>query len=119
MYISIVIATYNAGKTLCNCLNSIVTQLTDDVELVIIDGGSRDNTNSIIESYGSQIAYHISEPDKGIYDAWNKGVKKAKGDWIMFVGADDVLLPEAIQTYLEVHHETLPGYCPGGAARAG
>ena len=106
MHISIVIATYNAGKTLGNCLNSIVPQLTDDVELVIVDGGSKDNTNLIIESFGNKIAFHLSEPDKGIYDAWNKGVKNAKGEWIMFVGADDVLLPGAIQTYLEVIHNT-------------
>lgn len=99
MKISIIIATWNAAKTLRTCLDSIVSQMTDDTELIIIDGGSRDDTNNIIDSYGSNITVHISEPDKGIYDAWNKGVKAAKGDWVMFIGADDVLLPGAIELY--------------------
>lgn len=104
--ISIIIATWNAAKTLEVCLNSIVAQLTDEIELIIIDGGSTDKTNEIINSYGDQITKHISEPDKGIYDAWNKGVKIASGNWIAFVGADDILLPHAIQTYLNVIKET-------------
>lgn len=101
MLISIVIATYNAGKTLRTCLESIIPQLTRDAELIIIDGGSKDGTNDIIASYGENVSYTISEPDKGIYDAWNKGVKVAKGDWVAFVGADDVLLPNALNAYLD------------------
>lgn len=100
MKISIIIATWNAAKTLRRCLDSIVPQLTDETELILIDGGSKDETNEIIDSYGSKIAVHVSEPDKGIYDAWNKGVRVAKGDWMMFVGADDVLLPDAIKNYM-------------------
>lgn len=104
--ISIIIATYNAAKTLRTCLDSIVPQLTDETELIIVDGKSKDETNSIIDSYGSKVTVHISEPDKGIYDAWNKGVKVAKGEWVMFVGADDVLLPNALNEYLKVIHAT-------------
>lgn len=106
MKISIIIATWNAAKTLRTCLDSIVPQLTDEVELILVDGGSKDETNEIIDSYGDKVSVHISEPDKGIYDAWNKGVKVAKGDWVMFVGADDVLLPSAIDTYLQTINET-------------
>ena len=102
--ISIIIATYNAAKTLRTCLDSIVPQLTDETELIIVDGKSKDETNSIIDSYGSKVTVHISELDKGIYDAWNKGVKVAKGEWVMFVGADDVLLPNALNEYLKVIH---------------
>lgn len=102
--ISIVIATWNAAETLRTCLNSIVPQLTDETELVIIDGGSKDATNDIIASYGDKLAYTISEKDEGIYDAWNKGVKAAKGKWVAFIGADDVLLPNAINTYLDCIH---------------
>ncbi len=98
--ISVIIATYNAGKTLNRCLNSISNQLNDNCELLIIDGGSRDNTLDIIKSYGNKVAYTVSEPDKGIYDAWNKGIKQATGDWLMFVGADDELLPGSINAYL-------------------
>lgn len=100
MKISIIIATWNAAETLKNCFDSIVPQLTDETELIIVDGGSKDETNDIVRSYGDKVSVHISEPDKGIYDAWNKGVKVAKGDWVMFVGADDVLLSGAIETYL-------------------
>lgn len=106
MKISIIIATWNAAKTLNRCLDSIVPQLTDVTELILVDGGSKDDTNTIIDSYGNKVAVHISEPDKGIYDAWNKGVSKAKGDWVMFVGADDILLPNAINRYMEAIHNT-------------
>ncbi len=99
MEISIIIATYNAVSTLKCCLDSIVPQLTGLCELIIIDGGSTDGTCEIIQSYSERISYTISEPDKGIYDAWNKGVKVAKGKWIAFIGADDVLLPNAIKAY--------------------
>lgn len=101
MTISIIIATYNAAATLRRCLDSIVPQLTAETELIMVDGASEDGTNSIIDSYENSVSVHISEPDKGIYDAWNKGVKAATGDWVMFVGADDVLLDGAIETYLK------------------
>lgn len=104
--ISIVIATWNASETLKPCLDSIVPQLNNETELVIIDGGSNDSTNEIIASYGDKVAYTISEKDNGIYDAWNKGVKAAKGKWIAFVGADDVLYPDALHNYLTTIHST-------------
>lgn len=107
MKISIVIATWNAEQTLTACLNSIVPQLTNETELIIIDGGSKDKTNEIIKSFGDKISVHISEADYGIYDAWNKGVKKAHGDWVMFIGADDILLPQAINTFINVIDKTL------------
>lgn len=100
MVISIIVATYNASKTIRYCLNSIIPQLNSNCELILIDGGSEDGTNSIIKSYGNKISIHISEKDKGVYDAWNKGIELACGDWIMFIGADDVLLPDSIQKYL-------------------
>lgn len=104
--ISIIIATYNAAKTLKTCLDSIVPQLSNECELILVDGGSKDGTNKIIDSYGDKISVHISEPDKGIYDAWNKGVRHAKGQWVAFIGADDRLLPNALSAYLKVIHET-------------
>jgi len=107
MKISIIIATFNAGKTLQDCLNSITPQLSSDVELLIIDGGSKDKTLEIIEKNKQYISYIVSERDKGIYDAWNKGIKAAKGDWVMFIGADDVLLSGAVDEYLKVINSTL------------
>ena len=106
MTISIIIATYNAGKTLKRCLDSIVPQLTNETELILVDGGSKDDTNKIIDSYGDTVAVHISEPDKGIYDAWNKGVKASHGKWVAFIGADDILLPNAIRSYLDTIQTT-------------
>lgn len=108
MTISIIIATYNASKTLQRCLDSIVSQLTNETELILVDGGSKDDTNKIIDSYGDKIAVHISEPDKGIYDAWNKGVKAAHGKFVAFIGADDQMLPEAIRHYLDFLTSTVP-----------
>lgn len=104
MLISIVIATWNAEKTIKNCLDSIVSQLSDEIELIVIDGGSTDATPCIIKSYGEKVSYFISERDKGVYDAWNKGVMVARGRWIAFVGADDVLIPGALNEYLKVIH---------------
>ncbi|MBP9970812.1 MAG: glycosyltransferase, partial [Paludibacteraceae bacterium] len=101
MKISIIIATYNASKTLNRCLDSIVSQKNSEVELIIIDGGSTDETLSVINSYSSDIDYVLSEKDNGLYDAWNKGIKAAKGDWIMFLGADDQLLSNALEKYIE------------------
>ncbi|WP_336834262.1 glycosyltransferase family 2 protein [Sphingobacterium siyangense] len=106
MEISIIIATYNAGKVLRRCLDSIIDQLSTEVELIVIDGGSNDKTLDIIESYKDSISFKVSEPDSGIYDAWNKGIAKAKGNWIMFIGADDILLPDAIQNYLNAINTT-------------
>jgi glycosyltransferase involved in cell wall biosynthesis len=97
--ITVIIATYNAGKTIRTCLDSIFSQKDEFVELLIIDGGSNDNTISILSEYDSQIDLLISEKDNGIYDAWNKGVANAHGDWIMFLGADDTLEQDAFRKY--------------------
>jgi len=97
--ISIIIATWNAEKTLKRCLDSIVCQLTNDCELIIIDGDSKDSTNQIINSYNEYITYSVSERDNGIYDAWNKAIIEAKGEWLMFLGADDMLKPDFVSTY--------------------
>ncbi|MCF0048435.1 glycosyltransferase [Dyadobacter sp. LJ53] len=101
MIISIIIATYNADKTLLECLQSIISQKNDNIEIILVDGKSKDSTCQIIESFGDKIDYYISEKDSGVYDAWNKGIKGARGTWIMFVGADDILLPGAIDTYID------------------
>lgn len=104
--ISIIIATYNAAAVLSKCLDSIVEQLNEECELIIIDGGSCDATVEVISSYKEHVSYTVSEKDHGIYDAWNKGIRAAKGEWIAFVGADDLLCPNAINNYLRVLRET-------------
>lgn len=97
MRISIVIATFNAAEVLPKALASILNQSFQDWECIIVDGASKDGTLDIIKEYVKKdirIRY-ISEPDKGIYDAFNKGWKMAKGEWIYYLGADDILLENA------------------------
>lgn len=97
--ISIIVATYNADKTLPVALDSIFKQSFHDWECIVIDGDSNDSTISIIKGYESLDSRfrHISEPDNGIYDAFNKGWKLAKGDWVYYLGADDKILPTALE----------------------
>lgn len=91
--ISIITVTYNAENFLSDCIQSVIGQTYADFEHIIIDGGSTDRTLAIIEENSQHIAYWKSEPDNGIYDAMNKAIKYAKGDWVYFLGADDTLLP--------------------------
>jgi glycosyltransferase involved in cell wall biosynthesis len=89
MQLSIIIATFNAEKTLQKCIDSFVNQTYRNKQLIIIDGASTDTTLSIIKANQSHISFYLSEPDNGIYSAWNKALKHATGDWICFLGADD------------------------------
>lgn len=90
--ISIIVAVFNGAKTLQQCIDSVAHQSYPNKELIIIDGGSNDGTFDLLKANNEQIKYWISEPDKGIYNAWNKGLIQAKGEWICFLGADDYLL---------------------------
>jgi glycosyltransferase involved in cell wall biosynthesis len=87
--ISIIVAVFNGAKMLQQCIDSVAQQTYAKKELIIIDGGSKDGTVDMLEANREQISYWISEPDKGIYNAWNKGLSQAKGEWICFLGADD------------------------------
>lgn len=99
--ISIIIATYNASATIQRCLKSIVHQKTDEIELLIIDGASKDRTLDIVKDFEESIDVLISEQDKGLYDAWNKGIVASTGKWIMFIGADDMLTDDALDSYIK------------------
>ena len=91
--ISVILPNYNGAKTLEKSIQSILTQARSGVELIVIDGGSTDQSVAIIEKYNSEIASWVSEADQGVYDAMNKGVTRARGEWIYFLGADDEALP--------------------------
>ena len=91
MTISIITATYNAAKTLESAIQSVINQTYAHIEYIIVDGGSNDETLSIIDKYRPFIHQFISEPDKGIYDALNKGIEMASGDIIGVLHADDLL----------------------------
>lgn len=99
-YISIITATYNAGDYLESSINSIINQTFKDYEYIIIDGCSSDSTIDIIGKYEKYITYWESDKDSGIYDAWNKGISKSQGEWILFIGADDQLLPNGLEIYV-------------------
>lgn len=100
--VSIIIAALNAGGTIERAIGSCLEQTHPDKEILVIDGGSSDNTRDILEAYNSQLAYWTSEPDRGIYHAWNKALAKVTGAWVCFLGADDSwAYPDAISQLLE------------------
>lgn len=87
--ISVVVATYNMAETLPQCIDSFLAQTYPYKELIIIDGASNDGTIDILNQYNDSLAYWESEPDRGVYHAWNKAIDHVKGEWICFLGADD------------------------------
>ncbi len=89
MKISIITVTYNSAKFLEDCILSVINQNYNNIEYIIIDGGSNDNTLKIIDKHKKHINFTISEPDNGIYDAINKGIKIASGDIIGLLNSDD------------------------------
>lgn len=89
--ITIITATYNSAATLEQTIQSVAAQSYPNIEYIVIDGGSTDGTVEILRKYDAQIAYWGSEPDRGIYDAFNKGVAHATGDYVQFLGSDDIL----------------------------
>lgn len=90
MKVSIITVVYNGEKTIRDCIESVLRQDYPHIEYILIDGGSSDKTVDIIRSYGSKIARVVSERDKGIYDAMNKGIGFATGDLIGILNADDL-----------------------------
>ena len=89
MKVSIITVVYNGAEHIQTCIDSVLNQTYPDVEYIIIDGKSTDGTVNIIQSYGTKIDKFISESDKGLYDAMNKGISMATGDVIGLLNADD------------------------------
>ena len=96
MKVSIITVTYNSGKYLEDCIESVMKQGYKNIEHIIIDGKSEDDTVAIIKKYQPHIAQWISETDRGMYDAINKGMKMATGDVIGILNSDDMLASEDI-----------------------
>lgn len=99
--VTIITAVFNAEHTLSRCIESVLGQDYHDVEYILMDGGSTDTSLKIISQYNGRITWR-SEPDTGIYDAWNKSLALATGEWIAFLGADDFFFPGAITAYMDV-----------------
>lgn len=95
--VSVITVVYNAISTLEATILSVLSQDKNLVEYWIIDGGSTDGSAELIRQYEKQLGGWISEPDQGIYDAMNKGISQAKGQWLYFLGGDDTLRPNIIQ----------------------
>lgn len=105
--ITIIVVTYNPGDKLRTAINSVVHQSYTAHELIIIDGGSTDGTIELLQNFEYNSLQWISEPDSGIYDAMNKAISIAKGEWIYFLGADDQLensVLDRIQQHLNPAH---------------
>ena len=95
-FLSVVIATYNYGRFLEQAIKSVLAQNRPDVELIVVDGGSKDNTVEVIKKYEDKIAWWCSEPDKGQSNAFNKGFAHAHGKYLTWLNADDLLLPGTV-----------------------
>ncbi|MET7257928.1 glycosyltransferase family 2 protein [Dyadobacter fermentans] len=92
--ISVILVTYNAERFLQRCLDSVYDQRYPHIEVIVMDGGSTDHTPAVLHKNDSKLAFWKSEKDGGIYEAMNKALDHAKGQWIYFIGADDILTPE-------------------------
>jgi len=103
--VSIIIPCFNAERTLDACLHSIFSQDYAHIDVMVIDGASNPATLSIINDHSNQLFYWTSEPDKGVYDAINKGIAKARGEYIYILGADDKLASRSVvSTMMKAAH---------------
>lgn len=114
--ISIIIATFNSSRTLAKALESVLEQNFNDWECIIVDGKSTDSTLDIIKEFELKDSRfsHVSEKDNGIYDAFNKGWKMAKGEWIYYLGSDDYLTGDGLKKLASVESPevgVISGHC--------
>jgi glycosyltransferase involved in cell wall biosynthesis len=101
MKISVITCTYNNVNTVERALLSVLNQNHKDVDYVVIDGGSTDGTLDVLNKYSSQFQTFISEPDEGLYDALNKGIRHAKGEYIGFLHSDDFFITNEVVSKIE------------------
>lgn len=112
--ISIITVCYNSAAHIEEAIQSVVNQPYENKEYIVIDGGSTDGTLDIIAKYRDKIDYFVSEPDKGISDAFNKGIKAATGDIIGIINSDDFMMPDVLSKIAGEYDEVTDiyrGYC--------
>lgn len=102
MKISVITAVYNNSDTVAQALDSALAQTHPDVELIVIDGGSTDGTLAVLQGYADRLAVLVSEPDRGIYDALNKGIARASGEVVGFLHSDDLFADIAVLSRIAV-----------------
>ena len=120
MLFSIITVTYNASRWIERTIQSVISQSYSNIEYIIVDGNSTDETLDIIKKYQSSITQWVSEPDKGLYDAMNKGLKLASGDYVWFINAGDTLYSETTvqDIFNTLHNGKLPDILYGETAIA-
>lgn len=101
-YFSIVIPSFNQGQFLEDCILSILSQDFDDVEIILMDGGSSDNSLDIIQKYQDNFSYWQSCADNGQADAISQGFSRSKGSFLLWLNSDDILLPKSLTTYHDI-----------------
>jgi glycosyltransferase len=102
MKISVITVCYNSQETIENTILSVINQTYSDIEYIVIDGNSTDRTLEIIDKYKDRINYFVSEPDSGMYNAMNKGIKAATGDYVYILNSDDTFYNEnTIKNFVE------------------
>lgn len=106
--ISIITVCYNSAETIRDTIESVLSQRYSNIEYIVVDGFSKDGTLNVISEYEGRIARVISEPDKGIYDAMNKGIKAATGDYIGILNSDDVFAGENVIQEMVAHLQSNP-----------
>jgi len=112
--ISVIIPSFNSGSAIEQAIQSIINQTYRNIELIIIDGGSSDNTNEIVEKYRSYITKYVSEKDRGIFDAINKGTYLSKGYYSVFIGADDLIFCDGVERFVnEIRKNSYPDFLYG------
>lgn len=112
--ISVITVSYNSAAHIEQAIQSVISQGYDNKEYLVIDGGSTDGTVDIINKYRDKIDYFVSEPDKGISDAFNKGIKASTGDIIGILNSDDFMMPDALQKIADEYEpgvDIYRGYC--------
>jgi glycosyltransferase involved in cell wall biosynthesis len=110
---SIITVTYNAAGVIKPTLESVKEQSMDDYEMLVIDGASKDDTVAIAKSAGIADMVVVSEPDHGLYDAMNKGIRRAKGDYLIFLNAGDAFATASSLAEIACMSESLPGIIYG------
>lgn len=113
MKLSIIIPTYNSDKVIHQCLDGVISQTFEDWEVLVMDGASKDRTCEIVRSYKDKRIHLYSESDKGVYDAMNKGIDLAQGEWLYFLGSDDYLYESTslanVTPYLNPQYDVVYG----------
>lgn len=107
MKVSIITIVYNNRESIGDCIQSVLNQTYPNIEHIVIDGGSTDGTQEVIKPFQEKLAYYISEKDKGLYNALNKGIRQATGDIIGILHSDDLFYdPESIQKVVDAFQKT-------------